>query len=61
MARISGVNIPSNKKIYIALTYIFGIGRKSANDICQKASIDQQKRINECICKQNKWFLNFIR
>ena len=47
MARISGVNIPTNKKVYVALTYIFGIGRKSANDICQKASIDQQKRINE--------------
>ena len=47
MARISGVNIPSNKKIYIALTYIFGIGPKIANDICQKASIDQTKRVNE--------------
>ena len=47
MARISGVNIPTNKKVYVALTYIFGIGRKSASDICEKASVDQQKRINE--------------
>ena len=47
MARISGVNIPTNKKIYIALTYIFGIGRKRASDICIKASIDQSKRVNQ--------------
>ena len=36
MARISGVNIPTNKKIHIALTYIFGIGPKIALDICNK-------------------------
>ena len=47
MARISGVNIPTNKRIQIALTYIFGIGPKIANDICQKASIDTAKRVNE--------------
>ena len=34
MARISGVNIPTNKKVHIALTYIFGIGNKIAADIC---------------------------
>ena len=47
MARISGVNIPTNKRIQIALTYIFGIGPKIANDICTKASIDKTKRVNE--------------
>ena len=47
MARISGVNIPTNKKIHIALTYIFGIGSKIALDICNKASIDKTKRVNE--------------
>ena len=47
MARISGVNIPTNKKINIALTYIFGIGQKRASDICIKASIDQSKRVNQ--------------
>ena len=47
MARISGVNIPTNKKIEIALTYIFGIGRKVANDICTKASVDKTKRVNQ--------------
>tara|TARA_B100002003_G_scaffold14749_1_gene12343 strand:- start:1038 stop:1418 length:381 start_codon:yes stop_codon:yes gene_type:complete len=47
MARISGVNIPTNKKINIALSYIFGIGQKRASDICIKASIDQSKRVNQ--------------
>ena len=47
MARISGVNIPTNKKIHIALTYIFGIGPKIALDICNEASIDKTKRVNE--------------
>ena len=47
MARISGVNIPTNKKINIALSYIFGIGQKRASDICTKVSIDQSKRVNQ--------------
>ena len=47
MARISGVNIPTNKKINIALTYIFGIGPKIAGDICTEATIDITKRVNE--------------
>jgi len=47
MARISGVNIPTNKKINIALTYIFGIGNKIAGDICTEASIDITKRVSE--------------
>ena len=47
MARISGVNIPTNKKVHIALTYIFGIGKKIALDLCENASIDISKRVNE--------------
>ena len=47
MARISGVNIPTGKKIHIALTYIFGIGSKIAHDLCDQASIDKTKRVNE--------------
>tara|TARA_Y100000996_G_scaffold329556_1_gene265681 strand:- start:142 stop:522 length:381 start_codon:yes stop_codon:yes gene_type:complete len=47
MARISGVNIPTNKKIDVALTYIFGIGHKIADDICSEAAIDKNKRVNE--------------
>ena len=46
MARISGVNIPTNKKVLVALTYIYGIGPKIAGDICAEASIDLSKRVN---------------
>tara|TARA_B100001109_G_scaffold241643_1_gene225946 strand:- start:89 stop:463 length:375 start_codon:yes stop_codon:yes gene_type:complete len=49
LARISGVNIPTNKKVSIGLTYIHGIGDKSAVDICEKAGIDKDKRVNELL------------
>ena len=47
MARIAGVNVPSSKRLVIALTYILGIGKKYANDICSSVSIDKNKRVNE--------------
>jgi len=40
MARIAGIDLPRNKRIEIALTYIYGIGRTSARQICQKAELD---------------------
>jgi small subunit ribosomal protein S13 len=40
MARIAGIDLPRSKRIEIALTYIFGIGRSSARQICEKAEID---------------------
>ena len=43
MARIAGVDIPNAKRIEIALTYIYGIGRKSANDILASTGIDPDK------------------
>ncbi len=46
MARISGVNIPSGKRIQIALTYIFGIGNTRAKRICEEAKLDPSKRVN---------------
>ena len=49
MARISGINIPTNKKVSVGLTYIHGIGDKSALDICEKAGIDKDKRVNELL------------
>ena len=47
MARISGVNIPTNKRINVALTYIFGIGPKISGDVCSEASVDISKRVNQ--------------
>ena len=46
MARISGVNIPSGKRVQVALTYIFGIGITRAKKICQDAKLDPSKRVN---------------
>ncbi len=46
MARISGVNIPSGKRIEIALTYIYGIGITRAKKICEEAKLDASKRVN---------------
>lgn len=47
MARIAGVNIPTNKRVEIALTYIHGIGRSFAKDICGKVNIPAERRVNE--------------
>ncbi|MEX2617969.1 MAG: 30S ribosomal protein S13 [Alphaproteobacteria bacterium] len=47
MARISGVNIPTQKPVGIALTYIHGIGRTRAVDICAKCSIPAERRVQE--------------
>ena len=47
MARIAGVDIPNAKRIEIALTYIYGIGRKSANDILARTGIDPDKRAKD--------------
>ena len=46
MARISGVNIPSGKRVEIALTYVFGIGNTRAKKICSEANLDPNKRVN---------------
>ncbi|MCY4463752.1 MAG: 30S ribosomal protein S13 [Albidovulum sp.] len=47
MARIAGVNIPTNKRVPIALTRIYGIGHSTANDICDAVGIVKSRRINE--------------
>ena len=47
MARIAGINLPNEKKINIALTYIFGIGLYSADKIIKEAKVDSNKRTHE--------------
>tara|TARA_Y100000590_G_scaffold127347_1_gene145625 strand:+ start:13880 stop:14260 length:381 start_codon:yes stop_codon:yes gene_type:complete len=47
LARISGVNIPSNKRVVVALTYIYGIGSKIAENICKKVSVNESKRVSQ--------------
>jgi small subunit ribosomal protein S13 len=47
LARIAGVNIPTNKRIPIALTYIHGIGDAKAREICERVGVDPARRVNE--------------
>ena len=47
MARIAGVNIPTNKRVLIALQYIHGIGPKIATDIIEKVKIPLERRVNQ--------------
>lgn len=47
MARISGVTIPTDKQIHIALTYVYGIGRKTSNDILAEAKIEPTVRVKD--------------
>jgi small subunit ribosomal protein S13 len=47
VARIAGVNIPTQKRVVIALQYIHGIGEKFAQNICQKVNIPAERRVNQ--------------
>ncbi|HTX49014.1 MAG TPA: 30S ribosomal protein S13 [Caulobacteraceae bacterium] len=47
MARIAGVNIPTNKRVVVALQYIHGIGRTKAREIVTKVGIDDARRVNQ--------------
>ncbi|WP_295559810.1 30S ribosomal protein S13, partial [uncultured Hyphomicrobium sp.] len=47
MARIAGVNIPTQKRVLIALQYIHGIGPKFAADICKRVGIPLERRVNQ--------------
>ena len=47
MARIAGVNIPTNKRVVIALQYIHGIGSAKAREIVQKVGIEDARRVNQ--------------
>ena len=47
MARIAGVNIPTQKRVVISLQYIHGIGPKFAKDICERVGIPMERRVNE--------------
>ena len=44
MARLAGVNVPSNKRLVIALGYIYGIGKKFSSDVCDFVKIDKNKK-----------------
>jgi small subunit ribosomal protein S13 len=47
MARIAGVNIPTQKKLVVALTYVYGIGNKISKDVCSQANVDANTRVQD--------------
>ncbi len=47
MARIAGVNIPTQKRVEVSLTYIHGIGRAKSREICEKAGVPVEYRVNQ--------------
>src|SRR5471030_2597934 len=47
MARISGVNIPLNKRVEIGLTYIYGIGRSTSNELLTRASVEPDRKVRD--------------
>ena len=47
MPRLLGVDIPNDKKTVVSLTYLFGVGNKTARDLCHKAAIDEDKRARD--------------
>ncbi len=47
MARIAGVDLPKDKRVEVALTYIYGIGRPSANKILEKANVDKDTKVHK--------------
>ena len=47
MARLAGVNIPDNKQVHVALTYIYGIGPKTSNDIISDAKVESTVRVKD--------------
>ena len=47
MARIAGVNVPENKHVEISLTHIYGIGRKTAQTICEELKIDYTRKVSD--------------
>jgi len=47
MARIAGINIPLNKRAEVGLTYIYGIGRQTANDILAETGVDRDRKIRD--------------
>jgi small subunit ribosomal protein S13 len=47
MARIAGINIPLNKRAEIGLTYIYGVGRSTANDVLRRTSIEPDRKVRD--------------
>ncbi|HOH97758.1 MAG TPA: 30S ribosomal protein S13 [Candidatus Cloacimonadota bacterium] len=61
MAHIAGIEIPKTKRLFIGLTYIYGIGRTLAKEICQKANIDEMKLVADLSIEEEKILRDIIQ
>ena len=61
LARIAGIDLPKNKRVVIALTYIYGIGKTSAQKICAEAKVDENIRVNKLSDEQVKAIRTIIQ
>ena len=60
MARIAGVDIPREKRLVISLTYVFGVGRSTAENICEATGIDQSTRVRDLTDEEVNRIRSFI-
>jgi len=61
LAHIAGIEIPKTKRLFIGLTYIYGIGRTLAKEICQKANIDEMKLVADLSIEEEKILRDIIQ
>ena len=61
MAHIAGIELPKNKRLFIGLTYIYGIGPTIAKDICRKANIDQTKKVEDLSIEEEKIIRDIVQ
>jgi small subunit ribosomal protein S13 len=61
LAHIAGIEIPKTKRLFIGLTYIYGIGRSRAIEICQKANVDFQKKVADLTLDEEKVLRDIIQ
>ncbi|HHZ15738.1 MAG TPA: 30S ribosomal protein S13 [Candidatus Cloacimonetes bacterium] len=61
MAHIAGIEIPRNKRLFVGLTYIYGIGPTIAKEICQKAGIDEKKMVADLTVEEEKTIRDIVQ
>ena len=61
MAHIAGIELPKNKRLFIGLTYIYGVGRSRALEICKKANIDEMKKVEDLTPEEEKLIRDIVQ
>jgi len=61
LAHIAGIELPKNKRLFIGLTYIYGIGRSRAIEICKKANIDEMKKVEDLTPEEEKLLRDIVQ